>query len=90
MTLALAARIDEAISVSDARASLSLFFQLEYRQNKGILVLVSGANGVSIAATLVEANITLVGLTKKHKVLSTSWQKYTKNTTQTQAPFDLW
>ena len=58
MTLVLAARIDEAISVSDARASLSLFFQLEHRQNKGRLVLVSGANGVSIAATLVEANNT--------------------------------
>ena len=39
-------------------ASLSLFFQLEHRQNKGRLVLVSGANGVSIAATLVEANNT--------------------------------
>ena len=90
MTLVLAARIDDAISVSDARASLSLFFQLEHRQNKGRLVLVSGANGVSLAATLVEANITLVGLTKKHKVLSTPWQKYTKNTTQTQASFDLW
>ena len=90
MTLVLAARIDDAISVSDARASLSLFFQLEHRQNKGRLVLVSGANGVSLAATLVEANITLVGLTKKHNFLSTSWQKYTKNTTQTQASFDLW
>ena len=39
-------------------ASLSLFFQLEHRQNKGRIVLVSGANGVSIAATLVEANNT--------------------------------
>ena len=39
-------------------ASLSLFFQLEHRQNKGRLVSVSGANGVSIAATLVETNNT--------------------------------
>ena len=33
--------------------SLSLFFQLDHRQNKDRIVLVSGANGVSIAVTLV-------------------------------------
>ena len=33
--------------------SLSLFFQLDHHQNKDGIVLVSGANGVSIAVTLV-------------------------------------
>ena len=82
MTLVLAARIDasdgkvsNAISVSDARASLSLFFQLEHRRNKGRLVLVSGANGVSIAATLVEAN-------------NTSNFNITRVNKKTQGPFD--
>ena len=55
--------------------SLSLFFQLEHRQNKGRIVLVSGANGVSIAATLVEAN-------------NTSNFSITQVNKQTQAPFD--
>ena len=56
-------------------ASLSLFFQLEHRQNKGRLVLVSGANGVSIAATLVEAN-------------NTSNFNITRVNKETQGPFD--
>ena len=47
--------------------SLFLFFQLDHRQNKDRIVLVSGANGVSIAATLVSVAmavtfVTLVGL----------------------------
>ena len=56
-------------------ASLSLFFQLEHRQNKGRIVLVSGANGVSIAATLVEAN-------------NTSNFNITRVNKETQGPFD--
>ena len=55
--------------------SLSLFFQLEHRQNKGRIVLVSGANGVSIAATLVEAN-------------NTSNFNITRVNKKTQGPFD--
>ena len=55
--------------------SLSLFFQLDHRQNKDRIVLVSGANGVSIAATLVAAN-------------NTSNFNITRVNKETQGPFD--
>ena len=56
-------------------ASLSLVIQQEHRQNKGSLVLVSGANVVSIAATLVAAN-------------NTSNFNITRVNKETQGPFD--